>query len=467
MDEKILERIIEKCEWEGECIVWKGSYNKSHLCHIQYVLDDKQHRVSVTRFLLNYSNPDTLIKRTEKIVYSCGNSMCMKMEHISIEPIARPVSKQEVWERMLTHSNRNDDRRYNEIGCLEWNAYKDTDGYGHVTVKYKMFLVHRVSYWIHHEEFDKIEDIPTFNENGSLEMAHKCNNRCCFEPLHIKLCSKDENAHDKLIANTLARGEKHYNCKITEELAGIIKLSKTNRGDENHISAATRAKKFGVPPHVVRSIDRGASWRHLPNKNGETSPIRKKETEAAKKRVWTAHEFEKAQKKLDSNSEIDFERKKWNGSYCVRWTAWTNHNKYGMLNVNGLRFFAHVLACCIKNNTLEKNGLEVLHSCGNRLCVNQLHLKFGTHTENVRDKVLHGTSNHKLDMKTANKIRFLYKTKKSTQVDLGKRYGVSKGTINKIVNNKIYIDHSKTINSGSKTVRKNNIKSYQIRKRAN
>src|SRR5688500_7680567 len=136
MDEIILERIIEKCEWEGECIVWKGSYNKSHLCHLQYVLDDKEHRVSVTRFLLNYNNPDTPIKRTEKIVYSCGNSMCMKMEHISIESIAKPVSKQEVWDLMLTHSIRNDDIQYNGIGCLEWTAWKDSSGYGRLSVKH-------------------------------------------------------------------------------------------------------------------------------------------------------------------------------------------------------------------------------------------------------------------------------------------------------------------------------------------
>jgi hypothetical protein len=330
---------------------------------------------------------------------------------------------------------------------------KDSANYGRTKIKKDQF-VHRVSYWIHHDEYDNIGDIPKKNEEGILDVAHLCNNPICFEPSHLKLCSRIENCSHKLANGTLSRGTKSNFCSITEELAQEIKLSKTARSDKNYMSARQRSEKFGVSLAIVSQIDNGNSWAHLPNKNGDVSPSPathiRKQRKIAKQRTWSTEDFKKAQKRLESKSVLDDDGAFFEGSQCQFWSGCINRG-YGIITVNNQRFRVHVLACCIKNKTLETNGLECRHLCGKKLCINPLHLQFGTHQENERDKVAHGTSPHKLDFKTANKIRSQYKTGKYTHRILAKMYNVSDRTISDIINNKTYIGHPKIKHSGSKS----------------
>ena len=86
-------------------------------------------------------------------------------------------------------------------------------------------------------------------------------------------------------------------------------------------------------------------------------------------------------------------------------------------------------------------GMEVMHSCDNNMCINPKHLSLGTHKENMqqmaeRNRALSGV-NHKDAKLTENDIREIRVSKLSDRV-LGLLYGVDHSGINKIKNNKIW-----------------------------
>ena len=454
----ILKKIKDRSEIsdEDDCVIWIGKYKNKNVPIVNHKSDEQKYNaVNIIRFLWAYNYPNIPIKPGEKLVRTCDNPKCVNIEHI--KPRTTAISKQGIWKRMLKHSKRNKNKKYDDNFCLEWTGFIHY-GYGKIGVKNASHPVHRVSYWIHHDEYDNIEDIPKNNKEGILEIAHKCNNSKCFEFSHLKLCSRIENnSKDKLANDTLLRGTRSNFCTITEELAQKIKLSKTISGDKNHMTQKERAEKFGVSLKIVSSIDEGRSWAHLLDKNGKAilgtsvfSIQRRQQRKDAKRRVWTPEDFKKAQEKLESRSKLDDKGSLFEKSYCLLWVGSICKGGYGKIGVNNQLFSTHKLACCIKNKTLETNGLQVRHLCGKKLCINPLHLKFGTPKENAADKKIHGTAGLKLTIKTANKIRSQHQTGIYTYSKLAKKYNVSAPTISNIVRNKIYIDNSIKKYSGSK-----------------
>jgi HNH endonuclease len=76
---------------------------------------------------------------------------------------------------------------------------------------------------------------------------------------------------------------------------------------------------------------------------------------------------------------------------CWNWTGATRRG-YGIgTSMNGHRASAHVQSFLLHYGPYQR-GLHIAHRCGNRRCVNPLHLYAATPGENERDKVTHGTS---------------------------------------------------------------------------
>jgi hypothetical protein len=82
------------------------------------------------------------------------------------------------------------------------------------------------------------------------------------------------------------------------------------------------------------------------------------------------------------------------GSGCWEWQKQCTEQGYGMVSVDGVRWYAHRLVCSLFHGPLEA-GVVVRHRCNNRKCSNPDHLVKGTHSDNVQDNHGSGTRSGK------------------------------------------------------------------------
>lgn len=75
-------------------------------------------------------------------------------------------------------------------------------------------------------------------------------------------------------------------------------------------------------------------------------------------------------------------------SGCREWTAGTSEG-YGTFTIDGRTYRAHRVAYRYFVGEIPE-GLMILHSCDNRLCVNPDHLSAGTALDNTRDMIAKG-----------------------------------------------------------------------------
>lgn len=76
-------------------------------------------------------------------------------------------------------------------------------------------------------------------------------------------------------------------------------------------------------------------------------------------------------------------------SGCWEWTGHRSSVGYGCLKVFGSMKDAHRFAYELYKGPIP-DGLHVLHSCDNKLCVNPSHLSLGTHADNMRQAAERG-----------------------------------------------------------------------------
>jgi len=65
-------------------------------------------------------------------------------------------------------------------------------------------------------------------------------------------------------------------------------------------------------------------------------------------------------------------------SGCMLWTGGKTQSGYGLFHINNKMHRAHCVSYAMHFGEIQ-NGLEVMHSCDNPLCVAPFHLSVGTH----------------------------------------------------------------------------------------
>lgn len=147
------------------------------------------------------------------------------------------------------------------------------------------------------------------------------------------------------------------------------------------------------------------------------------------------------------------------GSFAVQSKTWFVQG-VGFCESTKKQWYAHRLSYTISVGQIPE-GVQVLHKCDNRACVNPKHLFLGHNSDNVRDKVLKGRQSRgekhsiavrasqprgenaptsKLTSQQVLEIRSKYKprTRGFGPVSLAKAYGVSAQSIQGIVNRKFW-----------------------------
>jgi hypothetical protein len=74
---------------------------------------------------------------------------------------------------------------------------------------------------------------------------------------------------------------------------------------------------------------------------------------------------------------------------CTEWAAHRSPQGYGRLAVDGAQLRAHRFAWELMRGPIP-DGLQVLHRCDNRACVNVEHLFLGTQKDNIVDMIAKG-----------------------------------------------------------------------------
>ena len=77
---------------------------------------------------------------------------------------------------------------------------------------------------------------------------------------------------------------------------------------------------------------------------------------------------------------------------CILW-PWGTQTGYGSFFKDKKRALAHIFVCHGAHGEPPTTKHEVAHSCGVRKCINKRHLRWATKSENMADKLIHGTHN--------------------------------------------------------------------------
>lgn len=129
---------------------------------------------------------------------------------------------------------------------------------------------------------------------------------------------------------------------------------------------------------------------------------------------------------------------------CVEWPGARHRQGHGVIRVDGKPHRTHRLALQIVSG-LDGEGLEAIHgSCHNPSCMNVLggHVRWGTHSENMMDRVRDLTANrgtkHGMSVLTEDSVRLIHDLRRKgvTQQRIADRVGVSRGQVQRILTGK-------------------------------
>ena len=149
----------------------------------------------------------------------------------------------------MTTKERFIERTQPDGDCIVWLGHINRSGYGSVWHEGKNRDAHRVSYELH------VGPIP-----DGAHIMHKCDNRRCVNPLHLRAGTRHENMMDMFIKGRARRvsGVVHHNAKLCPEIVAEIRRRYTPYHRVN--GSMAMAREFGVTQSAVYSALRGNTW---------------------------------------------------------------------------------------------------------------------------------------------------------------------------------------------------------------
>lgn len=136
--------------------------------------------------------------------------------------------------------------QYPELGmCWEVTSHAlNRDGYAHITRNGVSQSTHR---FIWEQCFGEIPE--------GMVVMHKCDNKKCINPEHLKLGTQQENMKDMVEKDRSMKGEKNYSSKLTDEQIRAI------RADNRTLKEI--AEEYGVGKGTIGDIKNRKCWKHV------------------------------------------------------------------------------------------------------------------------------------------------------------------------------------------------------------
>lgn len=89
----------------------------------------------------------------------------------------------------------------------------------------------------------------------TLEAAHRCGNRACVNPRHLRWETPKGNQADRLVHGTDIRGQKNVKTTLTNEDVRAIRAAPPD--------LAAICRRYGVSKGCVSKIRSGQRWGHI------------------------------------------------------------------------------------------------------------------------------------------------------------------------------------------------------------
>lgn len=119
---------------------------------------------------------------------------------------------------------------------------------------------------------------------------------------------------------------------------------------------------------------------------------------------------------------------------CWPWIACLDRNGYGRMGINRKKGLATHVALLLDGRQ-RPGQLHALHSCHNPACVNPRHLRWGTHAENMAEKIAAGHQprgeRHGIAKLTDDKVRAI-RAAQGSQAAIGRRFGISQALVSHV-----------------------------------
>lgn len=130
--------------------------------------------------------------------------------------------------------------------CWFWKGKVDRDGYGRHFMGGKWHLAHRVAYRLTRGDTPPV-------------VIHSCDNPSCCNPRHLRGGTQQENMEDRQRKGRQPKGSKNGRAKLNEEAVAQIKQLL----QDELLSQAEIARRFGISKYVIYDINVGKTWRHV------------------------------------------------------------------------------------------------------------------------------------------------------------------------------------------------------------
>jgi hypothetical protein len=123
---------------------------------------------------------------------------------------------------------------------------------------------------------------------------------------------------------------------------------------------------------------------------------------------------------------------------CLVWLGGTTKTGYGKFGIDYRTVESHRVAWELENGPIPA-GSCILHSCDNPRCVNVLHLRLGSHAENMaeaksRRRHPRGEGHHATSLTDGDVKSILARRSEGlSQQEIGNMHGVSQTTVGRIV----------------------------------
>ena len=123
---------------------------------------------------------------------------------------------------------------------------------------------------------------------------------------------------------------------------------------------------------------------------------------------------------------------------CWIWTGCRVRGRYGVIGVETVRpgkmrmERVNRVAWRLAYGDIPE-GMHVCHHCDNTPCVRPDHLFLGSPSDNMRDMAAKERGTAKLTAASVIEIRRMYATGRYTQMELGERFRVNRGTISYVL----------------------------------